>query len=307
MRKADLIDICKDDIPTAVSLRLKCPKCGRVGRYESETIYIDPELREKSPADYVSFSSYFRCRKCKSAWPWEFTADAVIAVTALMLLKVGGVDDDRLVFGSARMYDGTRFRSPAQAEDYLLGILERKPDNAFVWNRLGNVYLHAGLIAKASKAYEKALEIDPDEIESRYSLGSILLDKGKYERAAEHLRRVLKLAHGHAELTGGDLRKTVGITIGMLAEISAITDGEVDGLSFENDESASLDKVRELRLESFNLGKEEDLEKAVDMFIGKPKRSAPPPPRPIESKRKTGRNEPCPCGSGVKYKKCCGR
>jgi preprotein translocase subunit SecA len=22
---------------------------------------------------------------------------------------------------------------------------------------------------------------------------------------------------------------------------------------------------------------------------------------------KTGRNEPCPCGSGKKYKKCCGR
>jgi uncharacterized protein YecA (UPF0149 family) len=23
--------------------------------------------------------------------------------------------------------------------------------------------------------------------------------------------------------------------------------------------------------------------------------------------RKVGRNEPCPCGSGKKYKKCCGR
>jgi preprotein translocase subunit SecA len=22
---------------------------------------------------------------------------------------------------------------------------------------------------------------------------------------------------------------------------------------------------------------------------------------------KTGRNEPCPCGSGKKYKKCCGK
>jgi hypothetical protein len=25
------------------------------------------------------------------------------------------------------------------------------------------------------------------------------------------------------------------------------------------------------------------------------------------AKKKTGRNEPCPCGSGKKYKKCCGR
>ena len=27
---------------------------------------------------------------------------------------------------------------------------------------------------------------------------------------------------------------------------------------------------------------------------------------PAKSKQKVGRNEPCPCGSGVKYKRCCG-
>jgi len=26
-----------------------------------------------------------------------------------------------------------------------------------------------------------------------------------------------------------------------------------------------------------------------------------------ESSRKVGRNDPCPCGSGVKFKRCCGR
>lgn len=30
-------------------------------------------------------------------------------------------------------------------------------------------------------------------------------------------------------------------------------------------------------------------------------------PRPIRSSPKVGRNDPCPCGSGKKYKKCCGR
>ncbi len=28
---------------------------------------------------------------------------------------------------------------------------------------------------------------------------------------------------------------------------------------------------------------------------------------PIKKEKKIGRNEPCPCGSGKKYKKCCGR
>lgn len=30
-------------------------------------------------------------------------------------------------------------------------------------------------------------------------------------------------------------------------------------------------------------------------------------PTPTTAERKVGRNEPCPCGSGEKYKKCCGR
>jgi SEC-C motif-containing protein len=33
---------------------------------------------------------------------------------------------------------------------------------------------------------------------------------------------------------------------------------------------------------------------------------APPSPPVVRSEPKTGRNEPCPCGSGKKYKRCCG-
>ncbi len=30
-------------------------------------------------------------------------------------------------------------------------------------------------------------------------------------------------------------------------------------------------------------------------------------PKPREAEQKVGRNDPCPCGSGNKYKKCCGK
>lgn len=30
-------------------------------------------------------------------------------------------------------------------------------------------------------------------------------------------------------------------------------------------------------------------------------------PAPVKAAQKVGRNEPCPCGSGKKYKHCCGR
>jgi len=29
------------------------------------------------------------------------------------------------------------------------------------------------------------------------------------------------------------------------------------------------------------------------------------PPTPIRAEPKVGRNDPCPCGSGLKFKKCC--
>jgi len=33
----------------------------------------------------------------------------------------------------------------------------------------------------------------------------------------------------------------------------------------------------------------------------------PPPVETIHSQHAVGRNDPCPCGSGKKYKKCCGK
>ena len=32
-----------------------------------------------------------------------------------------------------------------------------------------------------------------------------------------------------------------------------------------------------------------------------------PAPQPVQREEKVGRNALCPCGSGKKYKKCCGR
>lgn len=32
----------------------------------------------------------------------------------------------------------------------------------------------------------------------------------------------------------------------------------------------------------------------------------PPPVDPVRAEKTPGRNDPCPCGSGKKYKKCCG-
>ena len=42
-----------------------------------------------------------------------------------------------------------------------------------------------------------------------------------------------------------------------------------------------------------------------DVWRGRPDPFPPPPSNRYEG-RKVGRNEPCPCGSGKKFKRCCG-
>jgi len=41
--------------------------------------------------------------------------------------------------------------------------------------------------------------------------------------------------------------------------------------------------------------------------LGPPMTPLSAPVEPTSPDRKVGRNDPCPCGSGKKYKKCCGR
>ena len=40
---------------------------------------------------------------------------------------------------------------------------------------------------------------------------------------------------------------------------------------------------------------------------GEDEEPLPPPVEPIEADVKPKRNDPCPCGSGKKYKHCCGK
>ncbi len=43
------------------------------------------------------------------------------------------------------------------------------------------------------------------------------------------------------------------------------------------------------------------------LLPGEDEEPLPPPVEPIHVAQKPGRNEPCSCGSGKKYKQCCGK
>jgi preprotein translocase subunit SecA len=53
-----------------------------------------------------------------------------------------------------------------------------------------------------------------------------------------------------------------------------------------------------------NIQRKKEREMADLQFVGGEASSSKP--RPVLKGAKVGRNDPCPCGSGKKYKKCCG-
>ena len=67
------------------------------------------------------------------------------------------------------------------------------------------------------------------------------------------------------------------------------------------------------KLFSVQISREEDasfLEERSEqrMFLGRGEGGAPEDRSPVKREGdKVGRNDPCPCGSGKKYKKCCGK
>ncbi len=74
------------------------------------------------------------------------------------------------------------------------------------------------------------------------------------------------------------------------------------------DRADVLDRLAELYAESGRPEEERKVRKELEALRGV---SSPPPQgsqaSPQVVGKKIGRNEPCPCGSGKKYKKCCGR
>jgi preprotein translocase subunit SecA len=51
--------------------------------------------------------------------------------------------------------------------------------------------------------------------------------------------------------------------------------------------------------------KREEEERYKKSLPGADDEPLPPPPEPVHTDAEPGRNDPCPCGSGKKYKQCC--
>ena len=248
-------------------------------------------------------------------------------VLAMTMMALEGEEDVPLFIGCTATFDKHIFRYATDGEAHLKGLIEREPDRAFLWVRLGNFYSNAGENEPARIAYERAIELDPTDIEAHFMLGQLLIETDRPLESVPHFHAVLSHARDARQVSKELRRDVVRGAIEFLLEAHAKSNGQFELLpAIDPDmmEKRRTDDVAVVEIREIDLGSDEGLDDLRDMFLGEPRRSgrglfrrqskrlsgAPDDSLAAPIRRDTpavSRNAPCPCGSGHKYKKCCGR
>lgn len=227
------IKTLNNDFPKSI-LRLKCRVCGKNGDYDLGTVVVPTTIdKDKNRIEESQALGYFRCKHCNSAGEWELSSrmQTILAGKMVAALSIGDKSkSDEVVFGEALIDNVFAPRWGSDAENYFLKKLQETPDDAYLWNRLGNIYYRGKRPELAAVAYEQALLKDMGQVESHFSLGQLLFDCGEFEQAAEHLRQVLAFGHQYKHLTAYNLRELIVEALTLLFVIYNKSDRKIDML-----------------------------------------------------------------------------
>ncbi len=217
---------------------------------------------------------------------------------------------------------GQKTSSPSESYHLVKKELEKHPEDAVLQRRMGNLLKNGGRLDLAFPYYLEAVRLNPQEAEALYEIVVILIKQRHYQEAVPYLKR---LAPALRESPMDDqLRR--GIFSSMLEQAQIIE--EKTGEKVEIFPSATPEELKKrnepviVDLINLDLSQPDDFDVAYHMFRGEKLPQMPVRPNlmledqndteetrpaPVVKGKKIGRNEPCPCGSGKKYKKCCGR
>jgi hypothetical protein len=220
--------------------------------------------------------------------------------------------------GVLAMFDGTTSRWPTQGEAHLKERIDKDPGNYFLWSRLGNIYKIGDAHDLALATFQEAVQRNEHDVESLHSLAQIHLDRDEPEEAARHFHQVLLHArHAPPRTSRVLLRALVRDTLERLFDLHLESGKRIPLFPKVPSPEQPSSEPRVVRLESWDLGKEEDWERMVDFWMTgqeprpgpRPSGSVPAlPAKPVQTApapQHVGRNAPCPCGSGKKFKNCC--
>lgn len=150
----------------------------------------------------------------------------------------------------------------------------------------------------AKAALEARLVREPDSLEALEVAADIYQECGDLAAAERHARRYVDVARGKGDI--GDLRYAMYT----LADI-LLDRGKLDAAREVDEEADALLLAEEDQAESEFLFNEEHDPHC--QFCNTPAHWQPARQPVVRAQPKIGRNQSCPCGSGAKYKKCCGR
>jgi tetratricopeptide (TPR) repeat protein len=299
------------------SIPLRCTACGRTYHYPLERLYLDDK------GENVVIGEIVQCRGCGSIETYEMTMDTKWTLSAelirtLALGKSEEIDEEGLPFKGQLMgvtAAGHQFKTVSEAYHFLRRAVEREPANADLKKRLGNVLRNGNRSDLALPYYQEALQLDPRDAETTYSVAAILLEQKRFGEATRYVEELARLIR--EEKLDDRLRRALfSALIDQAGIIYEQTGHQIQIWPRNKSAVDSQDNMPlTLELKSLALSNSEEFEQAYHLFLHGtlPERGAGntsdkgswiASQKPM---KKVGRNDPCPCGSGRKFKKCCGR
>ncbi len=300
---------------------LQCRSCGKTGHYAVGRIMIDPDkvpaLSAAGPAlgDALGFTGYFHCGQCGAGGPWDLPPLTMVKFMALMSRARNDRARSPIQFGAMHLFDGTVIRTAVEGETHLKALIAANPEDYYLWNRLGNLYETAERHDLAVPAFARSLELNPQDVESHYSVGYCLEEQGQAKRAQEHFLLALRHCRGPQRCTPQVLRDVVrGALEGWMETqiqlkqspsfppFSPVAGGTGEiPMTLLRDLDLTTDKGWDTLVNIYLTGKLPDTRpSSLGRMFG-----AGLWPRGTATR--VGRNDACPCGSGKKFKHCCGK
>ncbi|WP_421381690.1 tetratricopeptide repeat protein [Bacillus salacetis] len=231
---------------------LTCKACGRKGKYDVGLVVVNPDFqKEDEVSSYLQLTGYFRCKHCNAAGEWKDSNDIkMLALTAMMGPEMMS---DRCHVGQNSLFDGTSHQYATDAEEHLLTKILARSEDAYLWNRLGNLYRTGGRPELAMAAYEKSVAIHQGQIESHYSIAHLLEQAGDIENAAFHYHQLMLSAASYHDVSADTLRTLIALSLREMVIINQLTSGKVPIFpSREQTEESGMSSDSEKMMKEFN-------------------------------------------------------
>ncbi|OIP92127.1 MAG: hypothetical protein AUK26_05380 [Syntrophaceae bacterium CG2_30_58_14] len=251
-----------------LEIPLQCRACRNVYHYTVNKVFVAVGAKDTVIEDHIV------CKKCGALDHYQIANDGMVAVTARLALltldrKTAKMDREDTTVVPMRSISAFGKEIPLQdLLDKYEKKLRKSPESPELLVGFANALRQIKRREDSVPFYERAIKNDPLTVEGYASLGEYAFDKGDLETAFSHYSKAAEIMdRGHYYRVRIDLDQ---FKEGLLDKLMMVAERLGRGLPHPGD--------------------------------ARPGGEAPLPARPRPA---VGRNQPCPCGSGKKYKKCC--